>query len=287
MVTLGDTTLVAAARWSDLASELDLWGDEGRIATLWWRDDDAAAPGARLDRLLEIAREVPLALAVIPAAAEPGLAAGLGASSSPSNGWPSIAVLQHGWRHANHVAGPKKSEFPAERSGISVTADLSAGRARLTALFGSRALAVMAPPWNRFDERFLPLLASCGIAAVSRLGPRRAAWPSPGVFEANVHVDLVAWKGGRGFIGEAAALGGLVGHLRARRRGAADRDEPSGILTHHLVHDEATSAFLGRLVALTAAHPAARWLAAGEVFAPGRDGAAPGARHAPGVTAPA
>ncbi len=235
---------------------------------MWWRDDDAAAPDGRLDRLLEIAGDVPVALAVIPAAAEPGLAARLGGTAAARPGAaPAVAVLQHGWRHLNHAAGAKKSEFPATRSPAAVSVELSAGRARLAALFGTRALDVLAPPWNRLDQRFLPLLAGCGIAAVSRVGPRRTAWPSPGVFEANVHVDLVAWKRDRGFIGEGAALMGLVGHLRARRSGAADGAEPSGILTHHLVQDEATGAFLGRLIELTANHPAARWLAGSEVFA--------------------
>jgi hypothetical protein len=141
-------------------------------------------------------------------------------------------------------------------------------------LFGERALPVLAPPWNRFAEAFLPLLASCGIVAISQLNPRGAAWPAPGLFAANVHVDLVAWKGDRGFIGESAALGGLVRHLQARRCGAADRGEPTGILTHHLVQDEDAGDFLSRLIALTGAHRAARWLDAGEVFAPGLELAA-------------
>ena len=168
-------------------------------------------------------------------------------------------MLQHGWRHLDHAPRAatdrllaKKSEFPADRPGLTVAADLAAGRERLRALFGGRALAVLAPPWNRFDDSFLPLLAGCGIGAISQVKPRAAAWPAPGVFAANVHVDLVAWKEGRGFIGEAAALGGLVGHLRARRGGEADRDEPTGILTHHLVQDRATDEFLMRLMALTA-----------------------------------
>ena len=38
-------------------------------------------------------------------------------------------------------------------------------------------------------------------------------------------------------------------------------------LTHHLVQDEATGAFLGRLISLTHNHPAARWLDADTVFA--------------------
>ncbi len=245
---------------------------------MWWRDDDAAAPCDRLDRLLAIAGKVPVALAVIPAAAQPGLAARFGDPARRSNGSARVTILQHGWRHTDHGSGTgaKKSEFPAERSAASVTSDLVAGRERLRRLFGRRALSVLAPPWNRFAEVFLPLLAGCGIAAISRVNPRGAARPAPGVFAANVHVDLVAWKGDRGFIGEAAALGGLVGHLQARRCGDVDRNEPTGILTHHLVQDEATGDFLLRLVALTAAHRAARWLDAGEVFAPGLDAAAAG-----------
>jgi hypothetical protein len=250
---------------------------------LWWRDDDAAAPCDRLDRLLAIAGEAPLALAVIPMAARPALATWLEDAARRSGDASSIAILQHGWRHADHAVQSKKSEFPAERSGGSVTADLAAGRERLRELFGARALAVLAPPWNRFAEAFLPLLAGCGIGAISQVNPRSAAWPAPGAFAANVHVDLVAWKVDRGFIGEAAALGGLVGHLRARRCGEVDGEEPTGILTHHLVQDDATGDFLLRLVALTAAHPSACWLDAGTVFAPGLEAAA---TFASGDTAP-
>ena len=32
------------AGWPDLTAELDRWGEAGRTATLWWRDDDATAP---------------------------------------------------------------------------------------------------------------------------------------------------------------------------------------------------------------------------------------------------
>jgi hypothetical protein len=147
-------------------------------------------------------------------------------------------------------------------------ADLAAGRAQVKALFGPRTLAVLAPPWNRFDDALLPLLADAGIAGISRINPRRAAYPAPGAFEVNVHVDLVAWHSDRGFIGEATALGGLVAHLRARRCGNADAEEPTGILTHHLVQDEAAGAFLGQLIRVTRDHLGARWLDAEEVFAP-------------------
>ena len=262
---------VTTAGWCDLADEFERWGEAGRVATLWWRDDDATAASDRLDRLLAIAGDVPVALAVIPAAADAGLAARL-AHGARSGETPPVAVLQHGWRHLNHAADHRKSEFPPGRPRAAVSADLAAGRARLTAFFGTAALPVLAPPWNRFDPDFLPLLTEYGIGAISRANPRRAAWPMPGVFEADVHVDLVAWGGDRGFIGDAAALGGLVGHLRGRRLGRFDGDEPTGILTHHLVQDEAADSFLARLVAVTGAHPAVRWLGAGEVFAPGLGG---------------
>jgi hypothetical protein len=167
----------------------------------------------------------------------------------------------------SHAINRKKSEFPPERSCHAVASDLAAGRDRLTALFGARALAVLAPPWNRFDPCFLPLLTDCGIGAISRVKPRRTPWPAPGIAEVNVHIDLVAWAEDRGFIGEESALGAIVIHLRARRLGELDAQEPTGILTHHLVQDEATDTFLRRLVAVTRGHPATRWLDAVEVFA--------------------
>jgi hypothetical protein len=249
------------ADWSDLSEELDRWGEAGRVATLWWRDDDATAPNGRLGRLLAIAGDVPVALAVIPAMAEPELALWL------AQQMPRADILQHGWCHANHSLDCKKSEFPAARPPAAAQAELAAGRARLKALFGDRALAVLVPPWNRLDARFLPLLAGCGIAALSRSGPRPASGAAPGVIEANIHVDLVAWREGRGFIGMAAALGGIAAHLRARRLGIVDAAEPTGILTHHAIEASGVETFLHALLVHIGAHDAARWLAAREVFA--------------------
>jgi hypothetical protein len=254
-------------KWPDLMAEFDCWEEAGKVATLWWRDDDAVAPTGRLGRLLSIASGVPVSLAVIPADAEPELAQWLGQylRSAPKS---SVAVLQHGWRHLNHSGIRKKSEFPAERPRSEVASDLAAGWARLSDLFGTRAQPVLVPPWNRFDDSLLGLLAGCGLTGISRARPRSASPRAPRVIEANIHVDLVAWKGSRGFVGEEAALGGLVGHLRARRLRAVCADEPTGILTHHLIQDEATDAFLDRLIAVSVAHPAVLWLDAGEIFAP-------------------
>jgi hypothetical protein len=257
-----------AVRWSDLIDEFDRWREVGRVATLWWRDDDAAGPSDRLDRLLSISGDIPITLAVIPAGADARLAAWL-AHPFRSSRTARLFVLQHGWRHQSHAVDGKKSEFPSERSLQAVACDLAAGRMRLVALFEARALPVLAPPWNRFDGRFLSLLADCGLGGISSVGPRRSVRPAPGVVAANVHVDLVAWNGDRGFIGEEAALRGLIGHLHARRSEGVDAEEPTGILTHHLVQDEATDTFLRKLAAITGVHRAARWLDATEVFAKG------------------
>src|SRR5205823_11509367 len=120
------------------------------------------------------------------------------------------------------------------RFAAAVAAEIGAGQARLKALFGRRAVAALAPPWNRFAGEFLSLLPANGIAGISTMESSKGAALPPGLVAIDVHVDLVAWRGDRGFIGEAAALGGLVGHLRANRLDARASAGPVGILTPHL-----------------------------------------------------
>jgi len=245
------------AEWPDLIEELDRWEAEGRVAALWWRDDDATTATPELAALLRLAAGVPVALAVIPAMARPELAARLAAVDN-------VVVLQHGWQHHNHAQQGKKSEYPADRPAISVAVEIAAGRTRLETMFGRRALPVLVPPWNRFAEGFLPLLPDAGIRCLSAMARPAAEALPPEVAALDVHVDPINWRGGRGFIGTSAALGRLLGHLQASRFGAVGATLPIGILTHHLVQDDATTAFLERLVALVADHPGARWAAVRE-----------------------
>ncbi|HTV91045.1 MAG TPA: hypothetical protein VME41_18680 [Stellaceae bacterium] len=253
------------AQWDDLAAELDLWGEAGRAARLWWRDDDAVAATPQLHALLRLAGDVPLALAVIPAFARPELAAALA-------GRPQVAVLQHGWQHVNRADNRgRKSEYPAGRAGAPVAAEIGAGRKRLRALFGARALPVFVPPWNRFDDEFLTMLPAHGIAALSGMATPRLAAPRcpalpPGVALLNVHLDLAAWRGDRGFIGEAPALAALLGRLRAQRCASGIDERPIGILTHHLILDCATAGFIARLIALSRSHRALRWAAVADLL---------------------
>ena len=155
-----------AEQWSDLIDEFDRWKEADQVATLWWRDDDAVEPTDRLDRLLSISGDVPIALAVVPAGADVRFAEWL-AHPLRSRQTAHLFVLQHGWRHQNHAVGSKKSEFPPERPREAVASDLAAGRSRLATLFEARALPVLAPPWNRFDCRFLSLLVDCGLRGIS------------------------------------------------------------------------------------------------------------------------
>ncbi len=264
MTYLPRVAVTTLAEWPDLVVELDRWEEAGRVAPLWWRDDDAATPTPQLDRLLALAGEAPLALAVIPADAAGELAAAV-------DPFPHVKVLHHGWCHANRAAdypgGGKKSEYPAERHPVDVADELDEGRRRLALLFGPRALPVFVPPWNRFADRFVPLLAEAGIAALSRMAPRRGPKLPAGLAEIDVHVDVVDWHGTRGFVGAGVALGQLLAELRARRRGEADPASAVGILTHHLVMDAATADFIAELAALVDSHGAARWAGVAELVA--------------------
>ncbi len=254
--------------WKALRAELDRWRQEDRRASFWWRDDDASAPGEALEHLLALAGRhgLPLALAVIPADADAGLADVLRRR-------PRLQLLQHGFSHRNHApATEKKMELGPHRPYGEVARELRAGRKRLEALFGRRFLPALVPPWNRIDPALLPRLPGLGFAGLSTFRARAAAAPAPGLRQVNCHIDIIDWRERR-FAGEAAALGQAVGHLAARRQGAADPAEPTGLMTHHLAHDAAAWRFLDRFLGATAAHPAARWLGARQAFRAGGRGA--------------
>nr|WP_294867981.1 hypothetical protein [uncultured Pseudogulbenkiania sp.] len=234
-----------------LRAELDRWGESGRTATLWWRDDDAVADSAALQRLLDLAdaHAVPLWLAVIPAALEDSLPAALAARHA-------LGVLQHGIAHLDHaLPGERKCELGAAWQWDALRAALEDGRARLAAAFGQRFRPVLVPPWNRLHPGWIPRLPEAGLIGLSTLGPRRAR---PDLAVVNVHADLIDWRS-RQYAGDAALAAALARHLAARRRGEADALEPSGIMSHHRVHDAAIWDGATRLLALLAAHPAAAW----------------------------
>jgi hypothetical protein len=247
--------------WAYLDRELEAWAAGGRIATLWWRDDDAVADTPALQQLLAVAGRLPLSLAVIPAGAEPSLVRAVEAR-------PAVSVLQHGFAHRNHAPRErKKIELGLDRPIGQVLDELREGLARLRQLFGDRALAVLVPPWNRIHAEVVANLARLGFSGISCYGPRPRDLDA--LITVNTHIDIIDWHGSRGFIGTESALGLLVGHLEARRRGTADPDEPSGLITHHLAHDEESWDFLRTLTAHLETRPAARWIGAPQAFTRG------------------
>lgn len=226
--------------WTALDDELARWRSAGRNASFWWRDDDAAQAGPELERLLGLAAssKTPVGIAAVPAILEDKAVRLIAVA-------PGATVLQHGHRHDNRAA-PKaaKSEFPADLPLANRLADVEAGRARLAAIAGDRFRPVFVPPWNRMTDDMAPGLAAIGLKGLSRNKPRAARFAAPGLVEANIHVDVVDWHAERRFLGEARCIGAVVDHLAAKRLGQVDADEPTGILTHHLVQDETTWQFL-------------------------------------------
>ena len=243
--------------WHALRDELKAWEAANRSPTLWWRDDDAAEPCTALEQLIALsdASEAPLALAVVPE--KNVLTSGdLGSRTTP---------LQHGYAHRNHAGpGAKKCELGAERRADHVIGELMAGRDALDRAFGTRLLPVLVPPWNRLAGHLRVMLPELGYCGLSQFGARsHAAIGSMRCI--NTHVDIIDWKGTRGFVGEEAALRQLVEHLRQRREGQVDPDEATGLLSHHLVHDPACWVFLEAVFEFTAA-AGVHWIDAPALF---------------------
>lgn len=200
----------------------------------WWRDDDAGPVTPQLKRLLNLTRSVPLALAVVPETAEPALFDLL---------HDRVTVIQHGTDHRNRAApGEKKTEYPATEPNEQALARIAQGQARLRALAGKRFFPVLAPPWNRLRKDLADELPARGVRGVSGYRASGAG---------HTHVDVVAWRRGKRFIGEELAF-----------EAALSAPQPVGWLTHHAVHDEATWEFLERLLALKTV----RWLSVQEAF---------------------
>jgi hypothetical protein len=249
--------------WDELEAELACWARQARPVRFWWRDDDAGRAAPELTRLLALAREtqVPLALAVIPQFAQ---AEAFG--TLPVH----VGVLQHGVDHVNRTAAPqKKTEFPESEPAAMAIERLLHGRQTLRGLFGERALAVLVPPWNRFPADRAAELAAAGYIGLSTFAPRSHALAAPGLLQVNTHVDIIDWRNGKAFVGEQQALRLACAQLRARRSGAMDASEPVGWLTHHAVHDDAAWRFLQSLFERSRHWPGVRWQHPREIFTPG------------------
>jgi hypothetical protein len=228
--------------FTSLSLELEKWCSEGLTAQFWWRDDDVQHPSLQLDQLLGISAQhsVALSLATIPQGVSAELVRALSRSQE-------VSILQHGFNHQNHApATERKMELGWHRPAELIVEQISKGRSTLQSLFGEQFVGVMVPPWNRIDSRVVGRLPGIGLYGLSTLGPRDTAQPSV-LQQVNVHVDIINWREGCCFAGEQACTGQIVSHLSAKREGRADPAEPTGIMSHHLVHDAGCWAFLDQL----------------------------------------
>lgn len=238
---------MSMADWAPLIAALDDWHATGAVARFWLRDDDAVEPTPALERLLALSsvHRVPMTLAVIPAHADPALVPIV-------IDHPDVSVALHGWSHDNHAPqGEKKQELGSHRPAGMVVDELGAGLDRLLDLFGEGFVPVLVPPWNRIDKGLLPELAGVGIRALSVFGPEK-----PGaVASINTHADIMDWHGTRGCRPTADIVADVVRRMDEMPRTGGTM----GLLTHHLVHDEAAWQFIEGMFAATSGHPACRW----------------------------
>lgn len=232
-----------------------------RAATrFWWRDDDAGRDHPRLAALLSLSasRAAPLSLAVVPDWLDVPCVARIRAAAT-------CTVLQHGIAHADHAAPPaKKIELGGTADRERLRRDLGTGRERLAESFGNHFLPLLVPPWNRIAPDLVPALPELGYSALSVYGRRAVAEPVPGLRQLNTHLDLIDWRDGSQPLTLSVAVERLVALIRS------DLDEPIGILSHHLVMDDAAFATLDRLLALVLDHPQAELASAGTLLREGR-----------------
>ncbi|RED51333.1 polysaccharide deacetylase family protein [Aestuariispira insulae] len=241
--------------WDELGQELDLWQDIGLVAEFWWRDDDAIAATDALEQLLASAGETPINIAVIPKFAESGLSQRLQKEKN-------VTISQHGWQHVNHAPkGHKKAEFKEGRHKTLQSKDIIQGHQRLTQLFDQQFLPVFVPPWNRIDASGAEALAEAGIKLLSTFNARSGR--EPDIARLNTHMDIIDWRGSRGFAGDDFVLAQALTHLKDRRlQNRIDPAEPTGLLSHHLVHDPGCWYFLNKFNNFIRKHPAACWIGA-------------------------
>lgn len=240
-----------------LEAELARWDAAERRARLWWRDDDARAATPALARLVALAArtQLPLTLAVVPGPQAESLAPALAGETR-------LTLVQHGADHENRRTGREAGEFPDAAGRALIRRRLAEGWAQIAGL--PRAAKVYVPPWNHLHPELAGALRDEGYGGLSAWGQFSGRQPLPRV---DAHLDLLRWRGGARARAAGDLLGALVTALQARRR-LGLWDEPIGLLTHHLAHDETAWRRLEAILPRLAAHRRLRWASLDELLAP-------------------
>ncbi|MEM7294625.1 MAG: polysaccharide deacetylase, partial [Pseudomonadota bacterium] len=109
-------------------------------------------------------------------------------------------------------------------------------------------------------------LRDAGYLGVSSMWARPQGTGDPEFMQVNTHLDPVHWPNGVGFVGRYRALGQILKHLYAKRTGRREFDEPTGLLTHHLVQDDEVWDFCEALLQTLSEHPAVQWTDARKIW---------------------
>ena len=229
--------MIEPGSWQALDEEIAQWAAP---PPLWLRDDDATGPATAVATLLNVCDigHVPVCLAVIPSSLDPEFSPWLASQAA------STTVIPHGLAHTNHAPeGEKKSEFGDHRSVGKISKDLCDALHRTQDAFGAQARPIFVPPWNRFGSIAGAALVGAGYTALSA---KKTQIEVTGITVIDAHIDIINWRGGPGYGGDGLILGALRERLAALRV-QGKKNEPTGILTHHAVHDPAAWVFLETL----------------------------------------
>jgi hypothetical protein len=212
--------------------------------TFFLRDDDAGWEDDELYRLLDVVTclRVPLALAAIPTAMRPRLAADL--RSLVTSGASTISVHQHGFAHANHEPAGRSSEFGASRPRDVQRRDLANGRERLQDALGFALPPIFTPPWNRCTRDTAECLVELGYEVLSRDATAEPLGPAP-LRELPVCLD---WTGRRGARLGAGRWGETIAHAIAP-------GTTVGFMLHHAAMSAEDRRMLSDLLKVLAGHP--------------------------------
>jgi len=82
-------------------------------------------------------------------------------------------------------------------------------------------------------------LAGCGYEGISVFGQREIAREN-GLIRFDAHIDPIDWRGSRSAVSKETIVNELINLLKT--------NAPIGLMTHHLVHDEAIWSLCSDLV---------------------------------------
>ena len=216
-----------------LGPELQRWKASDHAPVFWWRDDDAREATVALNRLLDLARrfQAPITIAAVPDGDIRGLV-----EACRDVGGAELAI--HGFRHENRAPPGRPS---GEVNDLDRLADVLLELGTVLEVFRRAGVrpSLFVPPWNNAHPTLKKAVGLRGLS-LSCYGEMRS---DDEPTRLDTHLDVMRWKPEPRFRGAMRFL------LRARRALAERRlkglwDEPLGLLTHHLDHDERAWRFL-------------------------------------------